>query len=234
MTALIPFQQPGVDRRKTPEQNDPSVVLFVSVYLLLLAFFLVLNAISQRDSEKVKAAMGSVAATFTPLKQPLSDVVDLLNDSTDVVGNDTLATDIIRLFDSMVDVPGYHASIDGNVLEISFPADELFYDFSHIVRDRHQPLMKKIATILSIGKAGYRNELRIALDWEKEAKAATTLATDLSLIRAGSAASRLISLGVPPDSVVSGLIESKGRRVHLIFATVRPARPPGAPPEKAP
>ena len=47
-----------------PTGNDRNVALFLSLYLLLLAFFIVLYSISQREEVRTEAAINSLTATF--------------------------------------------------------------------------------------------------------------------------------------------------------------------------
>lgn len=46
------------------KRGDPFLQMFLTLSLILLAFFIMLNAISTRDGEKQKKALGSVLGTF--------------------------------------------------------------------------------------------------------------------------------------------------------------------------
>ena len=62
----------GLKTTVRPRMSDPSVVVFLSLYLLLLAFFILLNSLSQPVAERIDAALGSIDATF---RSPLETIV---------------------------------------------------------------------------------------------------------------------------------------------------------------
>ncbi len=46
------------------ERTDPTIIVFLSIFLLLLGFFILLNAISEESQVRAELAKGSIAATF--------------------------------------------------------------------------------------------------------------------------------------------------------------------------
>jgi len=61
------------DRGLTPKSEatgDPTIVIFLGLYLLLLAFFMLLNSIANVDSDRASDAVSSVGKAFSDIEPP--------------------------------------------------------------------------------------------------------------------------------------------------------------------
>ncbi|MFQ5535498.1 MAG: flagellar motor protein MotB [Sphingomonadales bacterium] len=203
------------------EAGDSINLLFVSIYLLLFAFFVVLNAISNTDTVRVEAALGSVNATFTPEKQPRSPLTDLLNAGDQVMGNDKFRDQVHGIFQSLLDSPDFIASRDGDTLRITLPAHYLFYDLSPRLREERADLLERLSAVLAMSPSGLRQEIQIMLGTGADLPEMRGLATDLQVMRAGAFAAELTSRGTLANAITIGLTGGDPDAIHLTFLTSR-------------
>lgn len=201
------------------QRQDPNVFLYVSLYLIVFAFFVVLNAISVKNENQVAAVLGSVNATFQPTQQPNSPFVDILTDSQQVVGNDTFLDRTYQDFQSQVNIPGYQASRDGNLLRITLPADYLFHEYSSVIRDEVAGLLDSISAEMALSPPGMRNEVQFSLGAGAGLPEAGNLAKNLQVMRAGSFAAALYSRGTAADAIVTGVERGDPAVLHMVFGT---------------
>jgi len=212
-----PHEEPPT---RTPPVN-PTVVIFLSIYLLLLAFFVVLNAISNEDRTRVEAALGSVNATFRPIRQPRSELIDILSDSTEVEGNADFLEEVYRAFESLIDVPGLAATRDGNTIEVILPESFLFAPLSPSLRPERAALFEQLAELLKTSVAGRRNEVRFAVGVGSELPNPEHLSQNLAVMRAAALAEAFTGREVPTDSIMVGLAVGDAGNIRLSFLARR-------------
>lgn len=205
--------------RATAAGDNPTVVLMVSLYLMLFAFFVVLNAISSKDQVRVDAVLGSVQATFKSQSGHGKEFADLLAASDLVVGNDTYLDEVSRIFERLLSIPGYHASRSGDVLRVTLAARYLFYDFSPRLRHERDGLIDDLAGVIAASPRGLRHEIQLALESGPDLPGRDDLASNLLITRAGSFASELHDRGAAEASIVTGLVAGESEMVHLTFLT---------------
>lgn len=203
----------------TEAGGNPTVVLMVSLYLMLFAFFVVLNVISNEDQARVDAVLGSVHATFKSQGGDGREFSDLLAASDLVVGNDVYLDEVSRIFERLLSIPGYHASRSGDVLRVSLTARYLFYDFSPRLRHERDGLIDDLAGAIAASPQGLRNEIQLALESGPDLPGRDDLASNLLIMRAGSFATELDNRGAAEASIVTGLVAGGAEMVHLTFLT---------------
>ena len=207
------------ENRATAVAGNPTVVLMVSLYLMLFAFFVVLNAISSEDRARVDAVLGSVQATFKSQSGDGKKFADLLAASDLVVGNDAYLDEVSRIFERLLSIPGYHASRSGDVLRVSLTARYLFYDFSPRLRHERDGLIDDLAGAIAASPQGLRNEIQLALESGPDLPGWDDLASNILIMRAGSFATELDNRGVAEAAIVTGLVAGESEMVHLTFLT---------------
>lgn len=204
---------PELHEEHEAQGRGGSVMVFLSLYLLLLAFFILLNTISQREYRRSQIAMGSVAATF---RAPLpADVVDL----TTSTGQGVLAVadpfhrDIRRVFEDTLPVQELKVVRQGNTMRISVPVAHLFVAGRSEFRDGAAALMNGIADGVIRREPGVRFEVDLHLLSGKALPAlesnlvpeATAGVLPTAVLRAGAFARWMRDAGVAPESINAGL-----------------------------
>ena len=133
-----------------PDKTDGNdyIVLLLSLNLILLAFFILLNALSNFESKKTDAVLDSVNRAFRgPIETPRNasaasaslGVMPLPQDLTNEIGS---------LFESFVPSVRIKKTARSTVMTVELLADELFKPGSHDFRPERKILIRRVARAL--------------------------------------------------------------------------------------
>ena len=211
-----PVNQPGAGR------TDPNIFVFLSLYLLLLAFFILLNSISQHESTRTAAALGSIDATF---KAPVATDLEarsLAHMPGLLAGETALQARLGRLFQA--NLPVSHAKVfrrDGRI-EVSVPGDRIFLPGSASFRTSRWTLFEALAEALMARSAAGEFELEILI--ETAANDGTETRARVDMARAAAIAADLTSRGVPSRRLATGLEPGTAGRIRFAFLPYQAGR----------
>lgn len=210
------------------------MVLLLSLFLLLLVFFILLNAQSVQTTHRVKAVMGSLERSF-----PAFFIDPRLREGTEPVASragTVFAVERLEsvgtLFATAVAVAKVESVTPGRLLEVRLPADDLFLPGTAELRPDRQGLIDRVAESLRESRAGERMELDALL---AIAPTAGPSHAPGPVARAGALARLLVADGAPADAVTIGIERGEPGAVRLLFSLrmtdAKPARKPagGAP-----
>ncbi len=141
-------------------QNDPNTGLFLGLYLLLLAFFAFLTAISKFEESKSRAVMESVASTFSS-SIPMGR--DALMDSSEVaigIEGRKFQDNLTVLFEQSLPLARVRILETGRVMEVVFAAEDLFVGAAVAIRPERLVLAKRLAAVL----VGHPPEIRFEIE----------------------------------------------------------------------
>jgi len=138
--------------------SDSTMGLFVALYLILLAFFIVLTSISQQSSSRATAAMESVNATF---KQ--AGIADNGFDPAELksAASDPVLIEIDRAFSSAFNVKGQYAVSGGHIYQVQLPGAYLFEAGSFRVRTNVHPVLDQLLAALQGAPNGETQEMAL-------------------------------------------------------------------------
>ena len=176
--------------------SDQTMGLFVALYLILLAFFILLNAVSEQAAVKAEAAMNSVNNTFKEAKS-LQNQRTLDPSSATEPANDIVLRQISRAFLSEMELQGRFSSAGGSVFEVQFPADNMFQRGSFRVRSDMTVFLDQLISVVQNAPASKPQRLVLmfgagAGPVDRE----MTRAQEIAVRRAGSLARYLQDKGV--------------------------------------
>ncbi len=144
------------------EKPQNNAALFVSLYIVLLAFFILLNSISKISDDKVDAAMDSVSEAFD-IKRSISDLPSL----DDGVGAEITQTDafgeIEKLLAKFVPLDEVEMQIDGNLMQVSIPSRQIFIKQTNNIDKNIKNFLSEIAKLsaATIVDDKYNGEMQI-------------------------------------------------------------------------
>jgi len=199
------------------EQNDPSVVLFVGLYLLLLAFFVLLNVISTLDEQRAKTVLDSLTATFSSDFGPLSSRPVYSSDVEAPLVSNRFLSDVEQLFENAMPVAQFDILVHGNLLEVLLVADEIFVPGKVDIRPEYEALFFKLQDILTFGPAGLRYDMGIMIDGPSMLRKNAASGQTMEMARVGSIARRMVALGTVPAYLYAGIDDSNLGRLRLLF-----------------
>lgn len=202
---------------------DGSVQILVPLFLILITFFIVLNAISNQKLRKAGLAVESVNTAFRGADKPYLppvDGIDLLAVKERNVHHDLFYEQSEVLLQALVDFPGQFAARGGNVMQVELGNNVLFNDADDHVRADQTLFLNSLADLLKKQLAGEERSVEIMLAVRPAAFSKDAGAAKLAVARAASLARELEDRGVPGRSITTGLVPDK-RNVLWLTLTNR-------------
>lgn len=138
--------------------SDSTMGMFVALYLILLAFFIVLTSISQQSAARATAAMESVNAVFNE-----AGVADngFNEDDLRSAAADSVLIEIEQAFSAAFNVTGQYAVSGGHIYQVQLPVTYLFEPGSFRVRPDVHPVLDELLEILKNAPNGQKQEMAL-------------------------------------------------------------------------
>lgn len=196
-----------------PKRNDHRVDtgtatlgLFVSIYLLLLGFFVVLNSISNQKVAKAGAVMDSVNSVFDKKFAPRASVVDFFKDPDEIAPNDDFVEEAEGKLSSIFTMGGGYSTEGGDTLRVELPIDTLFEPGSMSPRQNLSPFVREMQAMVLREEAGERREVEFIFGTGQKSLSSRPAQQQLvAMRRAGNLVNFLISSGFPKASISIGI-----------------------------
>lgn len=192
--------------------------LFVSLYLIILAFFMVLNSISNQSQTKVKSATDSVTRAFDSPFEPDADFVDVTGDDTNILPNDEFYEQLRGVFASLVGFEGRFPTQGGNVIRVEFDQSTLYQDESSEFKNNQQAFLTQLANFLNDEGFGTKREVEYIIYSGDQFPAGPSYWTDISILRSGALVSRMTQMGVREDQLSIGVAPGEDDKLEISFS----------------
>ena len=137
--------------------------MFLSLFLLLLAFFILLTAISTREETKSRRVLSSVAATFKTQVIPDNTAQILISTIGPVPEPEEVVDDIERLWVTAIPIAKVEALTRGRTLQLSIPATEIFVGGEATLRADRKDLLRATGYALAARLEGFTAQLRFTI-----------------------------------------------------------------------
>ncbi len=201
------------------EKKMSSASLFVALYLVILAFFILLNSISSIKKKDNDEILDGVRSTFK-LKQD-ERTSDIKIDNINLSGNDpsiieyskrigNLARDSVTLIQATV-------IEDGPVTQISIPVSDFFNKNKDSIQRKHQNFIQSLAAELANIKEGLRIDVEISISPSESQSSEYDTEDNLSLARVSNLANSLIRNGVSNKSMLVGIDSALDQSLVMRF-----------------
>ncbi|HYG89298.1 MAG TPA: hypothetical protein VD978_23910 [Azospirillum sp.] len=193
--------------------GNGSIVLLLSLFLLLLVFFIVLNAQSVQAVSRVKAAMGSLERSFH-VDPRLRDGDDPVASRAGTVFAAERLNGVGDLFATAISVAKVTTVSPGQLMEVRLAADELFEPGTADVRRDRQGLIDRVTDGLRESRAGEHIELDALLAISPSGPGQAPGPIE----RAGAFARTLVANGAPAERVTVGIERGEPGTARLLFS----------------
>ena len=205
-----------------PHQGDDgtgrsSVFLFLALYLLVLAFFIMLVNISTLEEVKSKEVMNSLTSTFASLLPPTSELTDFVSRDGDVLAGQEFHANIQGVFVTAIKVVRTGVIQPGREMRVVVESDALFFPGESRIREAQFPLLDRIVAALSGAPPGLRFEMDFVIGSPYAVGKSLPIGQTLETSRASAFVRHMLSRGVPPDSVGIGLKPGSPGEITLWF-----------------
>lgn len=205
----------GDPAERAPARADPSIMIFLALFTLLLAFFILINSVATREASRAAALMRSLDATFAGKAEEASPVDPLR------LSRDALRAELGALLDRALPEAASVPDDRNGALRIVAPTSRLFRENLVEFHTKGGPLLAGIAELLARRRTDGRLEAEIRIGFAPGAP------DDLALRRAGALAREVGRLGAPARAFAVGLQAADPAAAEFVFR-LSPA-PEGAP-----
>lgn len=206
------------DPRKT--MGGPgTLTLFLSLYLLVLAFFILLNSMASLESIRSKAVIQSLSNTFASAGPGGRDDPFVANFG-DLQAAREFQTQVARVFQTAIPATRVEVLRPGRLMQVQFPADTLFLPDSSALRPGQFPLLDRIVAAMSAPPAGMFYEIEFGIGSIAPAAGVLPIGETPEVARAGAFAREIIGRGAAPDSIMVGTALGDPGRVTMLFRIV--------------
>lgn len=188
----------------TPPANG-AVALFLALYLLLLAFFILLNTISTFEEVKTREVQESLSSAFAAILPPTTSLQTVTSIEGPVVAAEDMQEKLGHLFDTAIKVVRVEVIQPGKLMEVIMHVDQLFDPNSILIRERQADFMNQLAEVLAEDEGYASYEMEMVMGSELGSKGTIEIENNLQIARAGSFARELINVGAPEDHVFVGI-----------------------------
>lgn len=200
-------------------QSNSHIVALLSLKILLLAFFILLNALASFEEERSAAVVESVRQTFRGLVPAIENLS--LNPSAAGLqeGSEDVADVLKQLFGAdlpLVDVP---ASSGARVMHIDLPASNLFAARGNELQPEGAESLRQVAGVLTDPRFAAQ-QIQIDVLYGLGATRSGLAGNDVALRRAALLVRWLEREGVAPARLSAGLLANFHEKVRLHFTII--------------
>ncbi len=199
------------------EQNN---VLMVALYLVLLAFFILLNSLAFTDQQRSEEAIQSVSSTF----RTQEDGVVLLTKAPKSLSMEIVIKrhydDLQRLAQDYIEAEELNMVQRGRALIITFPSTALFQPDRSLIKDDKRAFLKHVAASVYPGIPSTKIAVSITGTSRQYLSDRVDDESMLEVLRVGALA-RYISINrVPESQIFTGMTQNKSNIITLRFEIV--------------
>lgn len=194
-------------------QHNSLLLQMLSVYLLMLAFFVVLTSISHVEEARTRAVSGSLNETFAVDGRPDSRTVLFTSSAGHAPRDAALLSRIGGMIRTELSVARIREIEPGRIMAVTLPAESIFVPGRKAIDPLRRPLIERVAQSLADPQPGVRYDVDILVG--------TGPAEELAVGRSAFLATVLVGAGTPRRSVAAGIEQGSPGVVQLLFH-VRP------------
>ena len=144
-------------------RRDPTLILILSLYLLLLAFFILLNNISEVEKARSKAVSGSLQSTFSSRGRPTSNPAPFTTAIGNVPSEESLEGRLGALVRAELRLASFDVIKPGRLMQLRVHESALFAGPDNELSATGRRLIDKIAGEIGNPPRGVRYEVEILL-----------------------------------------------------------------------
>ena len=205
----------------------------LSLFLIILAFFIMMNSISQRQDSRTEGVLKSISSSFKEFSQTTIITLDIADQGAGRETTPGFEISIEELFQSSFPLARVEASEMLDQIEVTLPLDSLFAPGETVIRGKNEAALDRLADILGYDAPGKIHHIEALLSWAPTANKDGSIAANadsgvsdvdalLAVNRAGALARELTARGVSAAAIAIGIERRVSDNLRLLFVT-RPA-----------
>ncbi len=200
---------------RPPAPQSDNATLFVSLYVVLLAFFIMLNVISERDDKRRQEVIDSVNETFTVPEKLQTE--KLGSEAGNLPAIEQFYGELEDTLETLVEFDEVKVIRTGNTLVITMPTRLLFKDGSAVIRPISLPFMQGLTALLTKWQHELGIELEFLIGYNGTLTGGSETEARLEALRAGKFARFLEENSVNTKALAIGMRENYPGVILLTF-----------------
>lgn len=214
------IQETILSYKTKKESGTPdSATLFISLYLVVLAFFLMLNSIALINEQKSKAAVKSVNGSFSgKLNAPTlqRDEQNSVPEGQDISLGEYF-TMIKKYVEENIQITDTKMDLRAGTMTLTIPSRALFVPETAEIQGKAKPTLQKLVANLSPPKPGAFIELVCILRSPHFLDNVHDIYDQLDTFRAAMFARTMVDFGMPAKTLSTGVTPGADDTVVLTF-----------------
>ncbi|MBB4210404.1 hypothetical protein EV659_101475 [Rhodothalassium salexigens DSM 2132] len=210
----------GNDRssRSWSASVDTLLPIFISLYLVLIALFFVLNRYADIEAVRQSQALESVSATFSRFALPRPSERDDDRDTGTFDSDPSYLAAAADLMSKALPVAEARGGPQTDQLTIIVPTEALFDSGRVTVRRDRRPVLDSLAALAARAPSGTRRDMRIYLgSGTTHLQPQPEGAGRIALLRSGALARALAETGFPAGGYGIGLTPGRADQAAFVF-----------------
>ncbi|GEQ96749.1 hypothetical protein JCM17844_03860 [Iodidimonas gelatinilytica] len=192
---------------------DPTVGLFVSLYFIIIAFFIVMNVISNQETARSKAAMESLEEAFERPFEAKAKTPGLIPPGRHSQSDSEYISQVGHYIAEVLGPSRTYPAEGGNILVYEVGANALFFSQSARLSEQAGVFFEKMAALVQEVPQGDHRSIAFVFGQKGDDGS-------LAYRRANSLAQAMVRAGVPASSLVVGLDAlASGREIAIRLRT---------------
>ncbi len=201
-------------------QSDPNVIALLSLKLLLLAFFILLNALSVIEEDKQRVVIDSVSQAFDGRIQAYKNLSEQAAGAGQLSGARELAEELADLLDATLPAIRLNEGASNSEVRVELPSSMLFAKSATELnsgRDLMLQRLTKAVLAASSHDVVFRAEVRHGVPSDALVRLDGLQGRSVELRRLGHLAQQLANAGLPIERISTGLEIDRPGAIFLNF-----------------
>lgn len=211
------YAEAGAERESAPTGGVSTMDLLVSLFLILLAFFVVLNSISNQKMNKTQAVVGSVSTKFDKNTGEKSGLSKLITQSALDSPSDQFYAELRSSVETMTDFVDNYPTRDDGLLRLELAPDILFVRGQSRLRFDQSPFLDNLAAVLNRTSSGEQRTLEILVRGGNGPVGNDWRGSSLYVQRAAELAAELEKRGVKSGLIITGVSSARDESIQMTF-----------------
>ncbi|MEX2453928.1 MAG: hypothetical protein WD470_04450 [Rhodospirillaceae bacterium] len=199
------------------QTRDPTLVQVLSLFLLLLAFFVVLFNASHYDKGRADAVGESLTSTFQSAGRPTQNPSRNTSQSGETPGDELVLRKLGDLIGTELRIAEVKIVRAGRLLQVRAATDDFFLPGSSEMRAERGAIVSELSRLAGDPVDGRRHKVELFVGSEWVTPDVLRETVPLPIARAAGFAEQLIARGALPGTVMAGTRPEDEGTVTLLF-----------------
>lgn len=201
-----------------PLRSDSLLLIFISLYLVLIAFFFVLNSYADRAAVRERKTLDSLSAAFSRVALPRASEADQPRDTGHFAEDKAYVLAAVETLGQHIDGLDVRGGAEVDQATVIVPLGALFDEGRVTVRRDRLPVLDALAALAEKAPFGAQRDLRILLgSGQSRVLPRPEGKARIALLRAGALGRALRERGYPRGGFGVGLTPGREDRIAFVF-----------------